>query len=111
MGKKQQKQQQNHTTMEYNNYVEYHSDSDDFGVFDIADFAKQIQSQQINQTSVSTQYQHKKKEKERKRLEKEERKREKKERKRKLKEKEKEIEEIERRMYSQNAPNTDYAKL
>merc|ERR1712228_265275 len=92
-------------TNEYNGYIDYHSDSDDFGVFDIADFAKQIKSTP-NKQSASCQYeQHKKnypknREKNKKKNEKKEKKRLEKERKRKLKEKELEIEEIERRMYA-----------
>merc|ERR1712130_792222 len=49
-----------------NNYVEsveYHSDSDEFGVFDIADFAKQINKIQKQSNSQKKIYDEKEKEK------------------------------------------------
>ena len=101
-------QKETEKTNEYNGYIDYHSDSDDFGVFDIADFAKQI-NKKSNRKSASSKYeqqQQKKKQKlskEERRRQKKEKKRLEKERKRKLKEKEREIEEIERKMYSKKS--------
>eukprot|EP01084_Bolivina_argentea_P299062 515482_1 len=89
-----------HATKQHNTIVNYHSDSDDFGVFDIADFAKQMQSKPNKRNSNE-----KKKTKEQRKLEKKQRKKEKKRLDRERKRKEREIEEIERKMYNKSKHN------